>query len=328
MSAQERSNIISRVEETQWGKRKILTQLQVPKSTYYRWRARALQGKQDSSTSSTRIPWNKLSPPEVATVLAAARESPEWSSRQLATWITDHLRLSVGESTVYRLLKREGLVKPPEMQLVAGKEYQRKTSGPHQMWATDASYFRVVGWGYYYMVTVMDDYSRSILAWKLQLDMTSDSLIQVVQLAIDATGMTEVPLADRTRLLSDNGSGYVSRAFRDYLGLVGIRHILAAPYHPQTNGKLERYHQSIKQEVNQVPYEVPGDLEVATLGFVDYYNNRRYHKALGNVTPDDVLKGRRDGILIRRREVKAQTLQWRQRYNRQRRESSNAATSP
>ena len=261
MSAQERSNIISRVEETQWGKRKILTQLQVPKSTYYRWRARALQGKQDSSTSSTRIPWNKLSPPEVATVLAAARESPEWSSRQLATWITDYLRLSVGESTVYRLLKREGLVKPPEMQLVAGKEYQRKTSGPHQMWATDASYFRVVGWGYYYMVTmvtVMDDYSRSILAWKLQLDMTSDSLIQVVQLATDATGMTEVPLADRTRLLSDDGSGYVSRAFRDYLGLVGIRHILAAPYHPQTNGKPERYHQSIKQEVNQVPYEVPG----------------------------------------------------------------------
>jgi len=331
MSAQERSNIISRVEETQRGERKILTQLQVPKSTYYRWRARALQGKQDSSTASTRIPWNKLSPPEVATVLAAARESPEWSSRQLATWITGHLRLSAGESTVYRLLKREGLVKPPEMQLVAGKEYQRKTSGPHQMWATDASYIRVVGWGYYYMVTmvtVMDDYSRSILAWKLQLDMTSDSLIQVVQLAIDATGMTEVPLADRTRLLSDDGPGYVSRAFRDYLGLVGIRHILAAPYHPQTNGKLERYHQSIKQEVNQVPYEVPGDLEVATLGFVDYYNNLRYHKALGNVTPDDVLNGRREGILIRRKEVKAQTLQWRQRYNHLLRESSNAAISP
>jgi len=219
------------------------------------------------------------------------------------------------------------------MKLLAGKEYQRKTSGPHQMWATDASYFRVVNWGYYYIVTVMDDYSRFILAWelqleKLQLDMTSDSLIQVVQLAIDVTGMTEVPLEDRTRLLSDNGSGYVSRAFRDYLGLVGIRHILAAPYHPQINGKLERYHQSIKQEVNQVPYEVPGDLKVATSGFVDYNNNRRYHKALGNVTPDDVLKGRRDGILIRRREVKAQTLRWRQRYNRQRRESSNAATSP
>ena len=260
--------------------------------------------------------------------MAAARESPEWSSRQLATWITDHLRLSVGGSTVYRILKREGLVKPPEMKLLAGKEYQRKTSGPHQMWATDASYFRVVGWGYYYMITVMDDYSRSILVWKLQLDMTSDSLIQVVQLAIDATGMAEVPLEDRTRLLSDDGPGYVSRAFRDHLGLVGICHILAAPYHPQTDGKLERYHQSIKQDVNQVPYEVPGDLEVATLGFVDYYNHRRYHKALSNVTPDDVLRGRRGGILIRRREMKAQTSQWRKRYNRQRRESSNAVASP
>ena len=87
--------------------------------------------------------------------------------------------------------------------------------------------------------------------------------IHMVQLAIDATGMKEVPLEDRTRLLSDDGSGYVSRAFCDHLGLVGIRHILAARYHPQTNGKLERYHQSIKQEVNQVPYEVPSDLEAA-----------------------------------------------------------------
>ena len=196
------------------------------------------------------------------------------------------------------------------------------------MWATDASYFRVSGWGYYYMVTVMDDYSRSILAWKLQGDMTADSLIQVVQLAIDATGMTEVPFEDRTKLLSDNGSGYVSRAFRDYLNLVRIRHIRAAPYHPQTNGKLERYHQSIKHEVNQVPYEVPSELEVAIAGFVDYYNNRRYHKALSNVAPDDVLHGRREEILIKRREVKARTLASRKRYNHLLRESKTTTISP
>jgi transposase InsO family protein len=328
MSAQEKFEVLTRVEEAGWGKRRLLAQLRVPRSTYYRWRARELQGKQDCSAVSTRTPWNRLSPPEETTVLAAARKSPEWSSRQLATWITDHLRLSVGESTVYRILRREGLVKPPVMQLLAGKEYHRKTSGPHQMWATDASYFRVSGWGYYYMVTVMDDYSRFILAWKLQGDMTADSLIQVVQVAVDVTGMTEVPLEDRTRLLSDNGSGYVSRAFRDYLSLVGIRHIRAAPYHPQTNGKLERYHQSIKQEVNQVPYDVPSDLEVAITGFVDYYNNRRYHKALGNVTPDDVLHGRREEILLKRKEVKAQTLAHRKRYNHLLRESQNAAVSP
>ena len=97
--------------------------------------------------------------------------------------------------------------------------------------------------------------------------------------------MTEVPVADRTKLLSDNGPGYISRAFRDYLKLVEIKHILAAPYHPQTNGKLERYHQTLKRDVNQVPYEMPSDLEEALAAFVNYYNYRRYHKALGNVTP-------------------------------------------
>ncbi|OGO02810.1 MAG: hypothetical protein A2Y91_01950 [Chloroflexi bacterium RBG_13_54_8] len=133
---------------------------------------------------------------------------------------------------MYRILRREGPVKRPEVQLVAGKEYHAKTTGPHQMWATDASYFRVVGWGYYYLLTVMDGYSRFILAWKLQRDMAAGSLIEVIPEAVDATGMAEVPVEDRTKLLSDNGPGYVSRAFWDYLHLVGLRHILAAPFHP------------------------------------------------------------------------------------------------
>ena len=208
-------------------------------------------------------------------VLAAARRSPELSRRQLAAWITDNKGFPVSESTVYRIFRREGLVKSPEMQLKAGKEYHRKTTGPHQMWATNASSFKVIGWGYYSMVTVMDAYARFIIAHKLQRDMTSDSFIEVVQDAVDRTGMTEVPVAGRTRLLSDNGSGYVSRAFGDYLRLVGIRHILATPYHPQTNGKLERYHQPIKRDVNQVPYELPSDLDAAIASFVSYRNYRR-----------------------------------------------------
>ena len=147
----------------------------------------------------------------------------------------------------------------------------------------------------------MDDFSRFILAWRLQRDMTSDSFIEVVQDAVDLTGMTEVPMDDRTRLLSDNGPGYVSRSFREYLHLVGIRHILASPYHPQTNGKLERYHQSIKRDVNQIPYDAPANLDAAIADFVSYYNNRRYHKALSNVTPSDVLNGRREQILEKRK---------------------------
>ena len=263
MSGAQKAEVLDKVDSSSLPKRKVLGELGVPRSTYYRWLRRKEQQGLDDDVGGGNPPWNKLASQEIDSVLSAAREMPDLSSRQLATWITDNRGFSVSESTVYRILRREGLVKRPEMRLAAGKEYHRKTTGPHQMWATDASYFRVVGWGYYYMVTVMDDYSRFILAHKLQRDMTSNSLIEVIQEAVDRTGMDRVPIADRTKLLSDNGPGYVSRAFRDYLGMVGIKHILAAPFHPQTNGKLERYHQTLKRDVNQLPYEMPSNLEAA-----------------------------------------------------------------
>jgi putative transposase len=319
MSASEKAIILAQVEKQPRGKRQALMTLGIPKSSYYRWR----RGQPDSG--NRRRPWNRITPEEEDKVLAVAREFPDLSSRQLSAWITDNKGFAVSESTVYRILRREGLVKRQETQLMAAKEYHTKTTRPHQMWATDASYFRVVGWGYYYLVTVMDDYSRFILAWKLQKDMSANSLIEVVQEAVDATGMTDVPVDDRTRLLSDNGAGYVSRAFRDYLHLVGIGHILAAPYHPQTNGKVERYQQSLKREVNQLPYELPSRLERAIADFVDYYNHRRYHKAIGDVTPADVLYGRRKQILQRRKEVRLQTINHRRDYNQGLRELVNAA---
>ena len=315
MSATEKAEVLTRVASSPRSRRKVLRELGIPKSTYYRWLRRQDQQGLDDRPGGGNPAWNRLTSQEVHYVLSTARQMPELSCRQLATWTTDNQGFSVSEATVYRILRSEGLVKSPEMRLAAGKEYQRKTTGPNQMWATDASYFRVIGWGYYYMVTVMDDYSRFILAHKLQRDMTSDSFIEVVQEAVDRTGMDQVPVTDRTRLLSDNGPGYVSRAFRDYLGMVGIKHILATPFHPQTNGKLERYHQTLKRDVNQVPYELPADLEAAIAAFVGYYNYRRYHKALGNVTPSDVLRGRREEILQRRKEVQAQTIERRRRYN-------------
>ena len=197
----------------------------------------------------------------------------------------------------------------------AGKEYQHKTKRPNKMWATDCSYSRVIDWGYYYLATIMDDYSCYILAWDLKRDMTADSLIDVVQQAVDTTGMIQVSVKDRTFLLSDNGSGYVSRAFGDYLRLVGIRHILASPFHPQTNGKIERYHHTLKGEINQVPCDMPSELKEAIDNFVEYYNHRRYHEALGNVTPADVYCGRREDILARRKEARRKTLQVRHENN-------------
>ena len=311
MSAARKAEVIKEISASTVPTRQMLKQLGVPKSTYYRWRVMT----RPPGRPARKVPWNRLTERERQRVLAVARASPAWSSRQIAAWITDHDDFSVSESSVFRILKREGLVKRVELRQPAGREYRYKTTSPHQLWATDASYFRVAGWGYYYMVTVMDDFSRFILAWRLQGDMTSASLIEVVQDAVDRTGMTDVPVEDRTRLLSDNGSGYISRLFREYLQLVGIRHILAAPFHPQTNGKLERYHQTLKRDVNQVPYDVPRELEAAIGEFVAFYNHRRYHKALNDITPADMLAGNRDEILGRRKEVKDRTISRRRSSN-------------
>ncbi len=186
MSAVEKTSVLEQVETMTGHKRQALTELGIPRSTYYRWRhGELLSGKR-------RRPWNRITPEEDDKVLALAREFPEFSSRQLSTWITDHEAFAISESTVYRVLRREGLVKRQETKPMASKEYHTKTTRPHQMWATDASYFRVVGWGYYYLVTVMDDYSRFILAWKLQKDMSANSLIDVIQEAVDLTAMTDV----------------------------------------------------------------------------------------------------------------------------------------
>jgi len=308
VKVEEKEEIIAQVTKSCLPVRQALSRLGLPKSTYYRW----LKPK-DSSRS--RIPWNKLGFEEESTILTDAMNFPESSPRQLALKITDD-GLYISESTVYRILKREGLIKPAEIKgFKASNEYHHKTRRPNEMWATDCSYLKVTGWGYYYLVTVMDDFSRFILAWQLKTDMSANSLIDVTQEAIDLTGMTDVPVEDRTLLLSDNGAGYLSRKFNEYLGLVGIKHIVASPYHPQTNGKIERYHRTMKGKLNLVPYDTPSELDNEIAAFVRYYNYYRYHEALKNVTPYNVYTGRQMEILNHRKEVKAKTLDKRKRYN-------------
>jgi putative transposase len=324
VSAAEKRKILALVADSGLPRRRALEQLGLPRSTYYRWLKRQGEGRLQDKKGGSRLPWNKLKPGEEAKILATARASPELSCRQLAWQLVDGERWYVSESTVFRILKREGLIKPAEViGFKAGKEYHRKTKRPNELWATDCSHIKVFDWGWYYLVTVMDDYSRFILAWELKSDMAANSLIDVVQKAVDATGMTDIPVEDRTVLLSDNGAGYISRQFGEYLRLVGVRHIVASPYHPQTNGKIERYHRSLKGEINQLPYDMPSELERAIAPFIEYYNYRRYHEGLGDVTPYDVYTGRNLEIMSKRKEAKSRTLQERRNYNRAARERGN-----
>jgi putative transposase len=316
VSAQGKAEIISLVRGSGLPPSRALAQLGMPRSTYYRWLKRLGEGSLQDKKGGSRIPWNRIRPDEEAKILSSARASPELSCRQLAISITDSCGAYISESTVYRILKREGLIKPAEViGFKAAKEYRHKTVRPNELWATDCCHLKVVEWGWYYLVSVMDDFSRLILGWDLKTDMTGGSLEDVVQLAVDATGVTSVPVEDRTVLLTDNGAGYISSQFNEYLRLVGIRHITASPFHPQTNGKIERYHRSLKGEINQLPYDMPGELKEAIHAFIEYYNYRRYHEGLGNVTPWDVYTSRHHEIIQRRKEVKSKTLEERKGYN-------------
>jgi putative transposase len=324
VSTQVKSEILVLVSDSGLPRRRALAQLGLQKSTYYRWLKRQTEGRLQDDKGGSLLPWNKLRPEEESKILIQARASPELSARQLALKLVDSEGWYVSESTVYRLLKREGLIKPAEIVgFKASKEYRHKTRRPNELWATDCAHIKVIGWGWYYLVTVMDDYSRFILAWELKSDMATNSLIDVVQKAVDFIGMTDVPVEDRTALLSDNGAGYLSRKFGEYLRLVGVRHIVASPYHPQTNGKIERYHRSIKGNISLVPYEMPSELKEAIRAFVEYYNYWRYHEGLGNVTPYDMYTGKHLEIIQRRKEAKNRTLQVRKDYNRVVREQGN-----
>ena len=330
MSAQNKLEILRAVESCGLPVRMALARMDVPASTYYRWRRTFRQqgrvGLQDRSPYQGRT-WNQILPEEREKILEIAMLYPEWSCREVAYFITDHAAFTVSESTVFRVLKRQGWIKPRELKTFpAGPEYKIKTTRPNQQWQTDATYLQVKNWGWYYLISVLDDFSRRILAWKLQTCMDADAFSEVVEMACEAAGIDKVPKDVRPRLVSDRGPALISSAFGEYLEAKGLGHILASPYHPQTNGKIERYHRSVKEKTNLLVWEAPGQLEAGIEQFIAHYNSKRYHEALGNVTPDDVYFGRRENILRRRKALKECTFERRRRNNRSIQETQRAET--
>ena len=178
---------------------------------------------------------------------------------------------------------------------------------------TDFTYLKVIGWGWLYLSTVLDDFSRYIIAWKLCTTMAATDVTATLEIALEAAGLDTVKVRHRPRLLSDNGPSYVSGELADWLQDNGMTHTRGRPYHPMTQGKIERWHLSLKSRILLENYYLPGDLERAVAGFVDHYNHRRYHESLDNLTPADVYFGRGARILKRRDEIKRRTIDQRRR---------------
>ena len=310
--ASEKLEIIRLVERSHLPAKQTLDKLGIPRTTFYRWYAHyRLDGEsavQDKAPLPGRV-WNRI-PDEIRErVLALALDRPELSPRELAIAFTDSGGSFVSESSVYRLLKAHDLITSPAFIVMkAAAEFNDKTTAINQQWQTDFTYLKIIGWGWMYLLTILDDFSRYVIAWKLCTSMISRDVTETLQLALQASGCDQVDVVQKPRLLSDNGSSYISRDLAGWLEDNGMSHVRGAPYHPQTQGKIERWHQTLKNRILLENYFLPGDLEKQIEAFVEHYNHQRYHESLKNLTPADVYFGRGQSILAKRERIKERTI--------------------
>jgi putative transposase len=295
--------------------RRTLAHLGIPPATFYRWYERYQAGGPEALADRPSRPdrvWNRLADAVRGRIVELALAEPELSPRELAVRFTDQARYFVSEASVYRLLKAHDLITSPAFVVVkAAEEFHTKTTAPNQLWQTDFTYLKVTGWGWFYLSTVLDDFSRYVIAWKLCTTMAASDVTETLELALIASGCTQARVCHRPRLLSDNGPGYIADELARWLAGREIEHIRGAPCHPQTQGKIERWHQTLKNRILLENHYLPGELAARIGAFVDHYNHRRHHESLGNLTPADVYFGRGQTILRERERIKRQTIQQR-----------------
>jgi transposase InsO family protein/transposase-like protein len=317
--ASEKLEIIRLVEGSHLPAKRTLDRLGIPRTTFYRWYDRYVAlgkaGLEDRKPHPGRV-WNRI-PDEIREgIVRLALDETELSPRQLAVRFTDTERHFVSEASVYRILKAHDLIASPAFVVIkASDEFRDKTTRPNQMWQTDFTYLKVTGWGWYYLSTILDDFSRYIIAWKLCANMRAEDVMDTLTLALSASGCDSAKVRHKPRLLSDNGSSYVSGDLAEWLEDQGMDHVRGAPNHPQTQGKIERWHQTLKNRILLENHYLPGALEAAIGEFVDHYNHRRCHESIGNVTPADAYLGRAEAIISERGRIKEKTMKRRRLIN-------------
>jgi putative transposase len=319
--ASEKLEIIRLVEQSHLPSRRTLRQLGVPPATFYRWYDRYQRGGPEALADRPSRPdriWNRIPDAERAGIIDLALAEPELSPRELAVRFTEQRRYFVSEASVYRLLKAHDLITSPAFIVVkAADEFHSKTTATNQLWQTDFTYLKVIGWGWFYLSTVLDDFSRYVIAWKLCTTMAAGDVTDTLQMALTASGCDQARVRHRPRLLSDNGPSYIADELAKWLAEHSMDHVRGAPCHPQTQGKIERWHQTLKNRILLENYYLPGDLEAQVEAFIGHYNHQRYHESLRNLTPADVYFGRGQTILLDRERIKRQTIQQRRLIHQQ-----------
>src|ERR1700693_5165494 len=310
--ASEKVEIIQLVEQAQLPAKLTLDKLGIPRATFYRWYDRYREGGPEALNARRSRPdriWNRIPDDVRRQILDLALDLPELSPRQLAVRFTEEQKYFVSEASVYRLLKAHDLITSPAYVVIkAANEFKDKTTAINQLWQTDFTYLKITGWGWDYLLTALDDFSRYIVAWKLCATMCADDVTATLDLALSAAGLDHVTVLHRPRLLSDNGSSYVAGDLARWLQDKGMAHVRGAPYHPQTKGKIERWHQTLKNRILLNNYYLPGDLEQQIDAFVEHYNHVRYHESINTLPRAAVYFGRAETTLAERQRIKRATI--------------------
>lgn len=318
-SASEKYELIQLVQNSDLSVRQTLDRLSIHKSTFYNWLERyensGLEGLSDKASKPSNV-WNKIEKKHRQSMLELALTETELSPRELAVRYTDDSGYFVSESSMYRLLKSQDLITSPAYILMqAGDKFDQPTLRVNEMWQTDFTYFKIVGWGWYYLSTILDDYSRFIISWRLCTSMAATDVTNTLDDALEFTGLNQACVNHKPRLLSDNGPCYISGQLADYLSDNNMTHTRGRPYHPQTQGKIERWHRSMKNQILLNHYYFPSELEHKLKDFVNYYNYERYHESLQNLTPADVFFGRGEQVLSKRKKIKENTIALRRKLH-------------
>jgi putative transposase len=234
--------------------------------------------------------------------------------RRLTFMMLDDDVVATSPASVYRVLKAAGrLDRRSWSPSKKGTGFVQPLSA-HAHWHVDVSYINVGG-TFYYLTSLLDGFSRAIVHWEIRESMTERDVETIVQ-----RGLERHPGAT-PRIISDNGPQFIARDFKEFIRVAGITHVRTSPYYPQSNGKLERWHGSLKREC--VRPAAPGSLEEARrriASYVDHYNTVRLHSALGYVTPMDKLAGLDAEIFAERDRKLEAAREVRRRVRRQARE--------
>ena len=215
----------------------------------------------DRPSAPSRV-WNRIPDSIHEQIIEMALEQSELSPRELAVRFTDEKRYFVSEASVYHLLKAHDLITSPAFVVVkAADRFYTPTTRPNQMWQTDCTYFKIIGWGWMYLSTVLDDFSRYIIAWKLCSTKRAEDVSDTLELALTASGCDQAHVHHKPRLLSDNGPSYIAGEQAEWIETQGMSHVRGAALHPLTQGEIEPWHQTLKNRILLENYFLPGDLE-------------------------------------------------------------------